>query len=266
MAVVMGANAVVIAQAELSDSYSRIFAGISGETYQGPGTRKVRHERADPVNSRWWVTALGETYAAGARVHAFVESDPAYGQVVNSAYAEYGFAFRIVETQPPPWYSFLGVPTELPWWTRAELINTAYSSARTVHATAQIFVDDVRIASSFRDTPGVYQISGVYSSWKQPGQIYTIGYRTSCTVANPHTGGRASCSANADPLLSFDQAALDAFARNSGRQTFSLSDYYRIEYSPDLPIVPEPAMVSLLATAGAILAIRRCRKPAYSPC
>jgi hypothetical protein len=166
-AAVTAANAVVFAQEELSASYSSIFAGIFGERYQGPGTARVLYTQSDPVNFLWGLTALGETFPLAARVHASVNSQPAYGQVVTSAFAEYGYAFKVVETEPPPWYASFGVPLQLHWKTVAELDDAAFSPVRTVHASAEVLFNQERVGISFRDSPGVDADAGFHYAWRQ---------------------------------------------------------------------------------------------------
>jgi hypothetical protein len=73
----------------------------------------------------------------------------------------------------------------------------------------------------------------------------------------------ADCSAFVDPSFTFDQGAFDA---QMGGDTFALSDYYKIELSPNL--VPEPESVLLMGLGIAMLVglSRRSRaKPHRSP-
>jgi hypothetical protein len=89
--------------------------------------------------------------------------------------------------------------------------------------------------------------------------VARVSLLASCGFGSNIAGaGTGNCSAMADPFAGFDQAAFDA---TMGANTFILSDFFRIQFSPALETsgAPEPALwVSLIAGFGLIgAAIRR---------
>jgi hypothetical protein len=88
-----------------------------------------------------------------------------------------------------------------------------------------------------------------------PGYPYVVEALAQCDVSGP-----GECQAVTDPVFEFDQATFDA---QMGASTFSLADYYGLEYSPNL--APEPSSAGLICAAllGVAYAVRR--KHAVSP-
>ena len=74
---------------------------------------------------------------------------------------------------------------------------------------------------------------------------------------DPATAGWASYDATADPTIRLDQAAFDA---EYGPNAFLLSDYYTMDFSPNIPI-PEPSTFCLLGTGCLGLLGRLRRRP-----
>jgi hypothetical protein len=90
--------------------------------------------------------------------------------------------------------------------------------------------------------------------------IISCGFGAEATVNSQAVGGSIEISANADPEISFDQPAFDAYALAHGFPTFNLADYYGIELSEGL-MVPEPSALALL-----IVAIPVCLLVAWRLC
>jgi hypothetical protein len=82
--------------------------------------------------------------------------------------------------------------------------------------------------------------------------FYTIELVAGCTAFaagnDPELGDGADCSATVDPVVRFDQETFDALY---GSASFPLEDYYRFEFSEN---VPEPAHALLVLTGGLVLA------------
>ena len=56
---------------------------------------------------------------------------------------------------------------------------------------------------------------------------------------------RAECHATVDPTIYLDQAAFDA---KYGAESFLLSDYYTLQFSDNVGVVPLPAVVWLFSS------------------
>lgn len=125
-------------------------------------------------------------------------------------------------------------------WANGDVLNER--AVRTPRAPSQ-------------DTPDFDKSVGISLA---PGHTYLVdlvaGCRLSGSSVNFETvASRSGCSAMADPVFSFDQAALDT---RLGSSSFSLASYYSFEYSDGVGApVPEPQTVAmmllgLLALAG----------------
>ena len=68
--------------------------------------------------------------------------------------------------------------------------------------------------------------------------------------------GSGNCVAAADPIFSFDQPAFDTLM---GANSFALDQYYRIDLSPGVTAVPEPATAWMALAGGLALVWRRRR-------
>jgi len=79
------------------------------------------------------------------------------------------------------------------------------------------------------------------------GIAYFAHEEVGCSAGGGDAGFTSSCLAVADPAFEFDQAAFDAEMQAEGLASFSLSDYFTFEYSPNLTApTPEPSSLSLL--------------------
>jgi len=92
-----------------------------------------------------------------------------------------------------------------------------------------------------------------------PGELaYPVRVQVSAGVGVFVVGsGRGSGQAVADPVFGFDQEAFDEYAALAGFSTFSLADYFALEYSPGY-YAPEPG-TGLLLAVGLALGMRRAR-------
>jgi len=95
-----------------------------------------------------------------------------------------------------------------------------------------------------------------------PGHVYTIDVIAGCRhfdggfVAS-QVSASSGCTALADPEFTLDQAALDA---QLGTNTFTLTSFYQLEFSPGVTAVPEPSQALLfLAGLSGLAALRRHR-------
>ena len=83
--------------------------------------------------------------------------------------------------------------------------------------------------------------------FSQGDTVAQVDLSAECQFASLFAGhGEVHCTAIADPVFSFDQAAFDA---QMGDKTFKLADFFAIEVSPGLdPVagVPEPAAWALM--------------------
>ena len=92
----------------------------------------------------------------------------------------------------------------------------------------------------------------------KPGSVYTVVISANGTLSaggwgpDPISGGydigssTAELSVDVDPIIRFDQ---EAFNARYGSQAFSLDEYFRIDFSPNIPVqesVPEPVTLLLL--------------------
>lgn len=98
-------------------------------------------------------------------------------------------------------------------------------------------------------TPGQTVAGWVVSSC----QVSAVGYVIDGSVVQPLRSD-VGCTVSADPLLMLDQATFDA---TYGAASFPLAEHYRLDYSPNVPVVPEPAaawlwLMGLASLAGLV--------------
>lgn len=94
-----------------------------------------------------------------------------------------------------------------------------------------------------------------------PNYNYIVQIGAGCYAfaeeGTPHSAAQAAV----DPIIRLDQAAFDA---TYGSNSFPLAQYYRIDFSPNVPLaaVPEPAstMILLGASLVGLIGFRRFRK------
>jgi hypothetical protein len=118
-------------------------------------------------------------------------------------------------------------------------------------------------SAAFDDAISLGVNQGYYSPWFQVlvnGNCSSLAFGNNNIDGTAPTSGDASCSLAIKSNLSLDQAGFDANPTHYGAATsFKLADYYRIEYSANVPAVPEPEnWAMLLAGLGLVaMAARR---------
>ncbi|MGB5398539.1 MAG: VPLPA-CTERM sorting domain-containing protein, partial [Gammaproteobacteria bacterium] len=78
--------------------------------------------------------------------------------------------------------------------------------------------------------------------------FYVVTISAGCYVAASAGGennSRAECQSNVDPTIYLDQEAFDA---KYGSESFILSDYYRLQFSDNVDVVPVPAAAWLFGS------------------
>jgi hypothetical protein len=99
--------------------------------------------------------------------------------------------------------------------------------------------------------------SGSATLWVAPSAVADAHVYAICNLTRTSPGS-GDCQANADPVISFDQAAFDALY---GADTFDLASAYRIAFSPAVPEAAT-AWMWLSGLAGLLAARRRKARPA----
>lgn len=113
---------------------------------------------------------------------------------------------------------------------------------------------------------GVHQ--GYHNPWFQialSGNCSSLAFGNNNSDGTAPVSGDASCSLAIKSNLTLDQAGFDANPTHYGAATsFKLADYYHLEYSANVPAVPEPeSWAMLLAGLGLVATMaRRGRKRA----
>lgn len=220
-----------------------------------------------------------------ATVSAMNEGAVGKSKFEAQASAHLTYEVRVVELATPP-TSFTGIPVTVA--VRGEVkrdsqranVTTAPLAIGTAYVTMRSSPDipwvkgDVLNERAVRtpqapsqDTPDFDKIVAISLL---PGHTYLVDLVAGCRL----TGGsgsfetvssRSSCSAEADPVFGFDQAALD---KRLGASSFSLASYYGFEYSAGVSSpVPEPAAAGLLVfgLAGLAAYSRRLRPRGTAP-
>jgi hypothetical protein len=128
-------------------------------------------------------------------------------------------------------------------------IMYANSGATLLVFTAQFGTND-----AFDEVKTVWLADGLYEAF-----VTVSGWASASLdqTHDPATAGWASYDATADPTIRLDQAAFDA---EYGPNAFLLSDYYTMDFSPNIPI-PEPSTFCLLGTGCLGLLGRLRRRP-----
>lgn len=103
---------------------------------------------------------------------------------------------------------------------------------------------------------GVHQ--GYYNPWFQivlSGNCSSLAFGNNAIDGSNPTTGRADCGLAMQSNLTLDQAGFDADPAHYGAATsFKLADYYHIEYSANVPAVPEPESWAMLLVGLGLLA------------
>lgn len=95
-----------------------------------------------------------------------------------------------------------------------------------------------------------------------PDHTYTVDVVAGCRIngggsVKVQFSSDSGCSALADPTFSLDQEKLD---QQLGSSSFSLSEFYRFEYSAGVSPVPEPETAGVFLVGLAGLAVMRWRR------
>ena len=116
--------------------------------------------------------------------------------------------------------------------------------------------DEVFILNANPTTPAPAPIvDAIFYSLDGPSHVVGIILRVRCFTALPLDVDSNECTALADPLFSFDQAAFD---QQQGQDTFQLEDYYAISLSPGISNgepLPAPALPAWAFAALGVLLV-----------
>ncbi len=112
-------------------------------------------------------------------------------------------------------------------------------------------------SAAFNDVVSLGVHQGYYNPWFQivlSGNCSSLAFGNNNIDGTAPTSGDASCSLAIKSNLSLDQAGFDANPTHYGAATsFKLADYYHVEYSANVPAVPEPeSWAMLLAGLGLV--------------
>jgi hypothetical protein len=121
-------------------------------------------------------------------------------------------------------------------------------------ATVLVFTTELGVNDAFDEVKTVWLEDGLYEAFVSVGGW---AMATLDQTHDPATAGWASYDATADPTIRLDQAAFDT---EYGPSSFLLSDYYTMDFSPNIPI-PEPSTFCLLGTGCLGLLGRLRRRP-----
>jgi len=149
-----------------------------------------------------------------------------------------------------------GTPPFVPAWIPISFTAHAQGNSTPGLLFLQVFVDATLSGAggTWRNQDIVSDAFDVATTLLSlPGDEFTVMLEASCGASAQGsvdflTGalGSASdtCNAAIDPQIQFDQAAFDA---KYGTQSFNLSDYYRLDVSPN--VVPLPAPLWLMGSS-----------------
>ncbi len=200
--------------------------------------------------SSWKAESVGNTsfntVFADAQVTATGFNAYAWASAVSSARTY----FNVKLTGLPPWF-----PQYIPTFFSAAGQAEVSQGFGRYSITASVSGDPNFPAGRFRrlrDYGGVYQDSfsdGVtmYLPPNNPDNPYVINL-SALVIAFAATAGPSFetydsvVSASVDPIIRFDQEAFDAICAQQGEECFSLSDYYKLEFSPNLVVNRPPVL------------------------
>lgn len=228
----------------------------------------------EPVGMHWQAsantyTSLGNTGGSMGLVD-ISGSASATGPKASSLAAGGGTAtiyFRITELAPTP-IDISEIPLLFSANAEGYLKGDSWLLYGSYSAYARIWFGDTWQGFSFVHRDQVAGSSDSFSGSKtvylstSPDAVFRLFVSADCE-ATAHGGyvgvplhggyattGWAECSSVVDPWLSFNQ---DAFDVSQGSDSFRLSDYFRLEYSSNVPTsllsVPEPSVFSLIGLA-----------------
>lgn len=117
-------------------------------------------------------------------------------------------------------------------------------------------------SAAFNDVVSLGVHQGYYNPWFQivlSGNCSSLAFGNNNIDGTAPTSGDASCSLAIKSNLTLDQAGFDANPTHYGAATsFKLADYYHVEYSANVPAVPEPdSWAMLLAGLGLVATLAR---------
>jgi hypothetical protein len=223
----------------LPDAWTYVASGLGGggssSTLPKPQSLVFYQNEVHPVYT--W-EAIGNVNASFNNVYvstyASVTTDEWGGSLSVGAVGSAAYYFSITQAYEPPF-----VASTLP-----------VSVETHGHGSFEgegVFVVESKIANveaEIGSPPNSQTFDLIETTWLLPGSVYTVDISASVSsYINPTAGYPWTSSAYAfvDPIILFNQAAFDAAYPDTH---FNLSDYYQLDFSPNM--VPEPATMLLL--------------------
>lgn len=142
------------------------------------------------------------------------------GEALGVAYTRYYGSSMVFAALPGPPLLMLDQ------WSSFGTYPPAFSDTSTIQVSAgTIYYIDLHA--------GAYGCTGNGAGYAGPGPLAYGSFRVSATV---------------DPTLAFDQAAFDLEAASLGMTSFTLSDYYSFDVSPNVTSIPVPGTILLMGS------------------
>lgn len=232
------------------------------------GTNRNAFGAFAPASASARTSGPAEAASALATADAFARGGDGRGNIFNhgSAFASLSYGAAIRETLLPPVnLRALGIRLPVDIRVRGRVFVTEEGAGGQV-SQARVFV---LVGSQTRQIPFfdpngnlIFSFDEVFQPLIAPDEEFPFILQAHVSVsafAGEEISGlepdaAASALAFADPVLSFNQAGFDTIAAANGFPTFTLTDFYRFEFSP---FIPEPSSLALLLLAGALLTGRR---------
>lgn len=189
------------------------------------------------------------------------------------AYLQYFFEIRQFAT--PPGLPLTRVPIRFGGKGEGLAHRFGYAISRAigqVHATGDLlayddalFKFDIQVVDEIAYDPVDEEtLQAGFDSFKRlslrPSSVYTVTLSTGCaTSASPYGQNAAAstlCNAQVGTYVGLDQAAFDDLM---GPNSYTLTDYYRIDFSENLPI-PEPRVYTLMLAGIGLIGLTRWLK------